>query len=79
MAIASAIERGSQIFVYDERGMMLFAKPRGAGPNHGLLGFTSSFRRCEVWLDCHHLRANRPNDLYQARMIDDTTLLSRPV
>jgi hypothetical protein len=42
MAIASAIEGGSQIFVYDERGLMLFTKPKGAGPDDGLLGFTSS-------------------------------------
>jgi hypothetical protein len=42
MAIGSAVERGSQVFVYDERGQMLFSKPKGAGPNDGLLGFTGS-------------------------------------
>lgn len=42
MAIGSAIERGSLIVVFDERGMTLFSKARGNGPNDGLLGFTSS-------------------------------------
>jgi hypothetical protein len=42
MAIATAIERGSQVFVYDERGQMLFSKPKGSGPHDGLLGFTGS-------------------------------------
>jgi hypothetical protein len=42
MGIASAIERGSQVFVYDERGQMLFAKPKGSGPRDGLLGFTGT-------------------------------------
>ena len=42
MAIGSAIERESYIFVYDEDGRTLFSKARGSGPNDGLLGFTSS-------------------------------------
>ena len=42
MAIGSAVERGAQIFVYDENGLMLFAKPKGSGPQDGLLGFTGS-------------------------------------
>jgi hypothetical protein len=42
MAIGSAIERGSYIFVYDQRGTTLFSKTRGNGPNDGLLGFTGS-------------------------------------
>ena len=42
MAIASAVERGSQVFVYDERGLMLFTKANGSGPHDGLLGFTGS-------------------------------------
>ena len=42
MAIGSAIERGSLIQVFDERGRTLFSKARGAGPEDGLLGFTSS-------------------------------------
>jgi hypothetical protein len=40
--IGSAIERGSLIYVYDERGMTLFSKTRGSGPNDGLMGFTCS-------------------------------------
>ncbi len=42
MAIGSAIESGSVILVYDQRGQMLFTKPKGSGPNDGLLGFTGS-------------------------------------
>ena len=42
MAIASAIERGSLICVYDERGHTLFSKARGSGAKDGLLGFTGS-------------------------------------
>jgi hypothetical protein len=42
MAIGSAIERGSMIVVFDERGMTLFSKARGSGPKDGLLGFSSS-------------------------------------
>jgi hypothetical protein len=42
MAIGSAIERGSLIVVFDERGMTLFSKARGSGPNDGLLGFSST-------------------------------------
>ena len=40
--IGSAIERGSLIHVYDERGMTLFSKARGSGPKDGLIGFTGS-------------------------------------
>ena len=32
MAIGSAIERGSMIVVFDERGMTLFSKARGQDP-----------------------------------------------
>jgi hypothetical protein len=42
MAIGSAIERGSLIQVFDERGRTLFSKARGSGPKDGLLGFTGS-------------------------------------
>ena len=42
MAIGSAIERGSLICVYDERGTTLFQKARGSGAKDGLLGFTGS-------------------------------------
>jgi hypothetical protein len=42
MAIGSAIERGSLICVYDERGTTLFQKAKGSGAKDGLLGFTGS-------------------------------------
>ncbi len=42
MAIGSAVERGSLIYVFDERGMTMFAKARGNGPDDGLIGFTGS-------------------------------------
>jgi hypothetical protein len=42
VAIGSAIERGSLICVYDERGTTLFQKAKGSGPKDGLLGFTGS-------------------------------------
>jgi len=42
MAIGSAIERGSQVFIYNENGLMLYTKPKGSGPHDGLLGFTGS-------------------------------------
>ena len=40
--IGSAIERGSLICVYDERGRTLFQKALGNGPDDVLLGFTGS-------------------------------------
>ena len=40
--IGSALERGPAIFVYDEKGHVLFSKTIGNGPNDGLLGFTGS-------------------------------------
>ena len=42
MAIGSAIERDSYIYVFDETGRSLFSKVRGNGPKDGLLGFTGS-------------------------------------
>ena len=42
MAIGSAIERDSYIFVFDENGQSLFSKVRGNGPKDGLLGFTGA-------------------------------------
>jgi hypothetical protein len=42
MAIGSAIERGSFIFVYDENGHVLYSKATGNGANDGLIGFTGS-------------------------------------
>lgn len=42
MAIGNAQEKGSQIFVYDERGHTLFTKSKGQKPGDGLKGYTSS-------------------------------------
>jgi len=42
MAIASAIERGSVILVYDHEGQMLFSKANGSGPHDGLVGYTAT-------------------------------------
>ncbi len=42
MAIGSAFERGSLIYVYDENGRTLFSKACGSGHEDGLLGFTGS-------------------------------------
>jgi hypothetical protein len=42
MPIGSAIERGSTIYVYDERGRTLFTKSKGSRPTDGLQGYTGS-------------------------------------
>lgn len=41
MAIGSAVEKGSTVYVYDERGRQLFARSRGSQPTDGLKGYTS--------------------------------------
>ena len=42
MAIGSASERGSLVYVYDEKGRPLFTQSAGSGPRDGLRGYTSS-------------------------------------
>jgi hypothetical protein len=42
MAIAVAVEKGSYIYVYDEKNRQLCCIPRGSGPHDGLKGYTSS-------------------------------------
>jgi len=42
MAIASAVQRGSSIYIYDERGRQLGAVSAGSGPQDGLQGYTGS-------------------------------------
>lgn len=42
MAIGSAIQRGNQVYVYDEHGRQLCVVSRGAGPNDGLQGYTGA-------------------------------------
>jgi isopentenyldiphosphate isomerase len=41
MAIGSVIQRGRTIYVYDERGRVLFTRDAGSGPEDGLKGYTS--------------------------------------
>lgn len=40
MAIATAVQRGLSVTVYDEKGQQLFSMPAGTGPNDGLKGYT---------------------------------------
>ncbi len=42
MAIASAVQRGWSIYVYDEWNNILFSSDAGSGPNDGLQGYTGS-------------------------------------
>jgi hypothetical protein len=42
MAIGSAVQRGSLIYVYDEKGRRLTSLLAGQGPKDGLQGHTSS-------------------------------------
>ncbi len=41
MAIGNAVQRGSYIYVYDEKGRQLYVKSAGSGPHDGLKGYTS--------------------------------------
>ena len=41
MSIANAVQKGSFIYVYYEKGRALFSKPVGGGKNDGLKGYTS--------------------------------------
>jgi len=40
MAIANAVQRGSLVYVYDEKNKQIFTQPAGSGPNDGLQGYT---------------------------------------
>ena len=42
MAIGSAVQRGSLVYVYDENGCRLTSLLAGNGPKEGLQGYTSS-------------------------------------
>jgi len=42
MAIGNVIQKGSFVFVYDEKGRQLCSIPAGSGPQDGLQGYTSS-------------------------------------
>jgi hypothetical protein len=42
MAIGNAVQRGSYIFIYDEKGSQTGSVPVGGKPEDGLKGYTSS-------------------------------------
>ena len=42
MAIANAVQRGSFVYVYNEKNQQIFSQSAGSGPNDGLKGYTSS-------------------------------------
>lgn len=41
MPIATAVRRGGQVYVYNERNQQLFSKSAGSRPEEGLKGYTS--------------------------------------
>jgi hypothetical protein len=42
MAIATAVQQGTYVRVYNERGGMIFSIPSGNGPKDGLQGYTGT-------------------------------------
>lgn len=42
MAIGNAVQRGSIVYIYDEKGHQTGAVSAGNGPKDGLKGYTSS-------------------------------------
>jgi hypothetical protein len=42
MAIGNAVQRGSSVYVYDDRGQYLFTKATGSGSSDGVAGYTGS-------------------------------------
>lgn len=42
MAIASAVQRNGNVYIYDEKGGAIAALSAGVGPKDGLQGYTSS-------------------------------------
>ena len=42
MPIANAVQRGSLVYVYNEKNNQIFTQPAGNGPNDGLKGYTGS-------------------------------------
>jgi len=51
MAIGSAVQRGTNVFLYDEEGRQVAVLDAGHGPSDGLVGYTSwrvSIRRGDV-------------------------------
>ncbi|WP_024538543.1 hypothetical protein [Comamonas badia] len=48
MPIANVIQRGSLIYVYNERNQVMYARSAGHGPNDGLKGYTSQFVNVQI-------------------------------
>lgn len=42
MAIASAVQKNGNVYIYNEKGGTLAVVPAGIGPNDGLKGYTAS-------------------------------------
>lgn len=42
MAIGNAVQKGSFIYIYDERGRQLAMLSAGSGPNDGIKGYTGT-------------------------------------
>ena len=42
MAIGNVIQKGSTIYVYDEKGKLIRGLSAGSGPKDGLKGYTST-------------------------------------
>jgi len=42
MAIANAVQRGSTVYVYNEKNQQIMVRSAGSGPNDGLKGYTGS-------------------------------------
>lgn len=42
MAIGNAVQRGSVVYVYDEKGRQLATLSAGVGPQDGLKGYTGT-------------------------------------
>ncbi len=42
MAIGNAVQRGSFVYIYNEKNMQTSTVSAGSGPNDGLKGYTSS-------------------------------------
>ena len=53
MPISSAIQKGSSVHVYDERGRTMFIKSVGSKPSDGLKGYTSTTVTIQQSLSIH--------------------------
>ncbi len=42
MPIGNAVQRGSTVFVYNEKNHQIFTQHAGSGPKDGLKGYTNS-------------------------------------